>query len=78
MKFQHGTCKLPRNTCDFGIPQSRDRCWMVGLRKERFSQEDVEEIFDMIELMKTKGMSLKKYFEHFKVNLGGRKIYWWI
>eukprot|EP00490_Sorites_sp_Unknown_P017646 CAMPEP_0114659822 /NCGR_PEP_ID=MMETSP0191-20121206/18606_1 /TAXON_ID=126664 /ORGANISM="Sorites sp." /LENGTH=382 /DNA_ID=CAMNT_0001886177 /DNA_START=47 /DNA_END=1195 /DNA_ORIENTATION=- len=59
------------NTSDFGIPQSRDRCWMVGLRKERFSQEDVDEIFDMIELMKTKGMSLKKYFEHFKVGQAG-------
>eukprot|EP00438_Fugacium_kawagutii_P007863 Skav210128 [mRNA] locus=scaffold2194:384868:388083:+ [translate_table: standard] len=66
-------CKgsLPRNTSDFGIPQSRNRCWMVGLRKERFSQDDVDEIFDMIELMKTKGMSLKKYFEHFKVGQAG-------
>lgn len=50
------------------IPQSRNRCWMVGLRRDRFSVEDVEEVFEMVQQMKKpKTMVLKNYFAHFKV-----------
>lgn len=60
------------NTSDFMIPQSRNRCWMVGLRRDRFSAEDVEEVFQMVQQMKApKTMALKKYFAHFKVGTGG-------
>ena len=60
----------PRNTSDFMIPQSRNRCWMVGLRRDRFSAEDVEEVFEMVQQMKApKTMALKKYFAHFKVGM---------
>eukprot|EP00435_Cladocopium_sp_Y103_P031119 s631_g7.t2 len=63
------------NTSDFMIPQSRNRCWMVGLRRDRFSAEDVEEVFQMVQQMKEyvqpKTMSLKKYFAHFKVGTAG-------
>ena len=62
--------KSPRNTSDFMIPQSRNRCWMVGLRRDRFSAEDVEEVFQMVQQMKApKTMALKKYFAHFKVGI---------
>lgn len=59
------------NTSDFIIPQSRNRCWMVGLRRDQFSECDVEEIFDMVEQMKSPAMDLKKYFKHFKVGRMG-------
>ena len=59
------------NTSDFLIPQSRNRCWMIGLRRDKYSQCDVEDVFDMIEQMKCPAMELKKYFQHFSVGKAG-------
>ena len=55
------------NTQDFLIPQNRPRCWMIGLRKDKFTKEDVDDCFEMIEDMKITKWSLSKYFKHFKV-----------
>ena len=60
----------PRNSNDFMIPQSRRRCWMVGLRSDCFQQKDVEEVFQMVDQMQApKTMALRKYFGHFKVGM---------
>eukprot|EP00913_Durusdinium_trenchii_P023895 g22440.t1 len=62
------------NTSDFLIPQSRNRCWMIGLRRDKYSQCDVEDVFDMIEQMKSPAMELKKYFQHFCVGRAGMPV----
>ncbi len=40
---------------------------MIGLRKDLFTQEDVDQCFEMIEEMKIPKWSLSKYFKQFKV-----------
>lgn len=55
------------NTRDFLIPQNRPRCWMIGLRNDTFTQEDVDHCFQMVEDQKISTWSLQKYFNQFKV-----------
>ena len=55
------------NTRDFLIPQNRPRCWMIGLRNDTFTQEDVDHCFQMVEDQKISSWSLQKYFNQFKV-----------
>eukprot|EP00435_Cladocopium_sp_Y103_P009086 s1569_g2.t1 len=60
------------NTSDFLIPQSRNRCWMVGLRSDRFSAADLGTVFQMVELMQwPTAPTLTQYLKQFKVGKCG-------